>query len=95
VLCGATSETDDGLLVFCELEAPHPGRFHDVLITALAAEHGVTADMADRYGEHYAWPNLEPDPIPGRDHFVHNVIAHPLLVLWPRVGRWLHERTEP
>lgn len=27
--------------------------------------------------------------------FVHNVIAHPLLVLWPRVGEWLHELTEP
>ena len=30
-----------------------------------------------------------------RDAFWHNVVAHPLLVLWPRVGRWLHERTEP
>lgn len=27
--------------------------------------------------------------------FIHNVIAHPLLVLWPRVGEWLHERTSP
>lgn len=27
--------------------------------------------------------------------FLHNVIAHPLLVLWPRVGEWLHDRTEP
>ncbi len=27
--------------------------------------------------------------------FVHNVIAHPLLVLWPRLGEWLHERTAP
>ncbi len=27
--------------------------------------------------------------------FAHNVIAHPFLVLWPRAGRWLHERTEP
>lgn len=26
---------------------------------------------------------------------VHNVVAHPLLVLWPRVGEWLHERTAP
>lgn len=25
---------------------------------------------------------------------VHNVIAHPLLELWPRVGNWLHEKTE-
>ena len=23
----------------------------------------------------------------------HNLIAHPLLVLWPRVGEWLHEAT--
>lgn len=29
------------------------------------------------------------------NRFVHNVIAHPLLVLWPRVGEWLHERTHP
>lgn len=27
--------------------------------------------------------------------FVHNVVAHPLLVLWPRAGEWLHERTAP
>lgn len=27
--------------------------------------------------------------------FIHNVIAHPLLVLWPRVGEWLHEHTVP
>lgn len=26
---------------------------------------------------------------------VHNVVAHPLLVLWPSVGRWLHDRTIP
>lgn len=29
----------------------------------------------------------------------HNLIAHPLLVLWPRLGAWLHdytaERMEP
>jgi len=25
--------------------------------------------------------------------FVHNVVAHPLLELWPRVGLWLHEQT--
>ena len=27
--------------------------------------------------------------------FAHNVIAHPLLVLCPPIGEWLHERTEP
>ncbi len=27
--------------------------------------------------------------------FVHNVIAHPLLVLCPPLGEWLHERTDP
>jgi hypothetical protein len=26
---------------------------------------------------------------------VHNVIAHPLLVLCPPVGRWLHDKTAP
>jgi hypothetical protein len=26
---------------------------------------------------------------------LHNPVAHPLLVLWPRVGEWLHERTAP
>lgn len=30
-----------------------------------------------------------------RDAVPHNLIAHPLLVLWPRVGRWLHGRTSP
>lgn len=32
---------------------------------------------------------------PERDAFMHNVVAHPLLVLCPRLGRWLHERTRP
>lgn len=26
---------------------------------------------------------------------VHNVIAHPLLVLCPPLGEWLHDRTIP
>lgn len=26
---------------------------------------------------------------------VHNLVAHPLLVLWPRVGEWLHAITAP
>lgn len=95
MLCGATSTTDDGLLVFCELEAPHPGRYHDVLVTALEGVEVDPTDWADRYGEHYTWPNLEPEPEPGKDHFVHNVIAHPLLWFWPRLGRWIHERSEP
>ena len=25
--------------------------------------------------------------------WAHNVIAHPLLVLWPSAGEWLHEYT--
>lgn len=29
------------------------------------------------------------------DGFWHNVLAHPLLVLAPSTGRWLHERTPP
>jgi hypothetical protein len=32
---------------------------------------------------------------PARLYLVHNVIAHPLLALWPRVGEWLHDRTQP
>lgn len=27
--------------------------------------------------------------------WLHNLVAHPLLVLWPRVGVWLHDRTAP
>lgn len=27
--------------------------------------------------------------------FVHNVVAHPLLVLCPPLGEWLHARTDP
>lgn len=26
---------------------------------------------------------------------LHNLVAHPLLVLWPRVGAWLHDWTAP
>ena len=26
---------------------------------------------------------------------VHNLVAHPLLVLCPPVGEWLHDRTAP
>lgn len=33
-----------------------------------------------------------PEPRPG---FLHNCVAHPLLFIWPRLGNWLHERTEP
>jgi hypothetical protein len=28
-------------------------------------------------------------------HVVHNVVAHPLLVIWPAAGEWLHDRTSP
>ena len=27
--------------------------------------------------------------------WVHNLVAHPLLVICPPVGRWLHDRTAP
>lgn len=27
--------------------------------------------------------------------FVHNVLAHPLLWAWPRLGLWLHQRSSP
>lgn len=30
-----------------------------------------------------------------RDAIPHNLIAHPLLILCPPLGRWLHDRTEP
>ena len=26
---------------------------------------------------------------------VHNLVAHPLLVLFPPLGEWLHDRTMP
>lgn len=46
--------------------------------------------------------NGTPPPMPepaavtsGWRWVIHNVVAHPLLVLWPRLGEWLHERTEP
>lgn len=28
-------------------------------------------------------------------YIIHNVIAHPLLVICPPAGEWLHERTTP
>ena len=30
-----------------------------------------------------------------RRWWVHNLVAHPLLVLCPPVGEWLHDRTAP
>lgn len=27
--------------------------------------------------------------------FLHNVVAHPLLIICPPLGEWLHERTTP
>lgn len=30
-----------------------------------------------------------------RDGIPHNLVAHPLLILCPPLGRWLHARTEP
>lgn len=34
-------------------------------------------------------------PARTRPGVLHNLVAHPLLVLWPRAGEWLHERTRP
>lgn len=31
----------------------------------------------------------------GASRVVHNLLAHPLLILCPPLGEWLHERTEP
>lgn len=48
------------------------------------------------------WEDIENMPIPWThrarmyaSRFVHNVVAHPLLMLCPPVGEWLHRRTEP
>lgn len=30
-----------------------------------------------------------------RNGIPHNLVAHPLLILCPPLGRWLHQRTEP
>ena len=27
--------------------------------------------------------------------YIHNVVAHPMLVLWPSMGRRLHDMTAP
>lgn len=35
------------------------------------------------------------DQAPERPGFVHNVVAHPLLWLCPKLGNWLHARSEP
>ena len=59
-----------------------------------------------RVENHAAW-HLAPDPPdlhetgedpPRSTHrpgMPHNVIGHPLLVLWPRVGEWIHAHTRP
>lgn len=44
----------------------------------------------------HEWHEVVPPPVTGWiGRFLHNVIAHPLLVLCPPLGEWLHERTEP
>lgn len=37
-------------------------------------------------------PPAEPKTV--RYPFVHHCIAHPLLFIWPRLGVWLHDKTE-
>lgn len=43
------------------------------------------------------WLDRQPPWIDGRHHpgVLHNLVAHPLLVIWPTAGQWLHERTRP
>ena len=48
------------------------------------------------------WEDIENMPVPWSvrarlyaSRFIHNVVAHPLLMLCPPVGEWLHRRTEP
>ena len=41
----------------------------------------------------FAWLLLQ-SGLTGRE-IVHNLVAHPLLVLAPPLGAWLHERTAP
>lgn len=40
-------------------------------------------------------PVPRPRPRRHRPGFLHNVLAHPLLVLCPPLGEWLHARTRP
>jgi hypothetical protein len=62
-------------------------------------EAGESPDVV--YTEEYANGHpeqVEPETreISGRlGRFLHNVVAHPLLVLCPPLGERLHERTEP
>lgn len=55
-------------------------------------------------GHLYRWPCVGGFGLPGRlvallspvaSRRVHNVLAHPLLELWPAAGEWLHRRTDP
>lgn len=48
----------------------------------------VAAVLAARNVRHAAWQN-------GWDYVIHNVAAHPLLVVAPRLGESLHELTVP
>lgn len=65
-----------------DVPADHPAR-----------SGGVCEPLPPVAWHHYH--EAKPDPRPGRPGFWHNVIAHPLLVVWPRLGEWLHERTTP
>ena len=50
--------------------------------------HGMQSELR-------AWPWMPRRYVPPREAFAHNVLAHPLLWAWPRLGTWLHERTDP
>jgi len=56
----------------------------------------VCIDSPCEHNEGYGCENPElHDPHLRSKRIIHNVVAHPLLIIWPRVGEWLHEHTIP
>lgn len=48
------------------------------------------------HNEGYGCENPElHDPHLRSRRVLHNIVAHPLLVIWPSLGEWLHDRTLP
>ena len=71
----------------------------DVLTYLLLLAHDQNVDIIGAYKlkrQHNMdrWSEKTPRR-PRLSRWTHNAVAHPLLVIWPRAGRWLHERTDP
>lgn len=71
------------------------GRELMAVVLMVLAVVGFSWAFVELVGLVVAMHRLSPRERRRRAGFVHNVVAHPLLVLCPPVGVWLHDRTDP